>query len=186
MILTTGMAHPRKLIRHAVAALLLGKTAAGDRVTRTRVEPNKKHELPAISVYTPNEPVTEGGTSAPRELTRELKVEITAWAAHTAASPADDALDDLAEQIEAAMDAERYIDNLVADSVLEDTEFTMLNEGGADPLTGAITLTYSVTYRTQPADGESAEFLHAGVTTQVAGADDDNVASDLINVRGTP
>src|SRR5882724_2800579 len=105
------MAHPRKLIRHAaVATLVAANTAAGARVKATRVEPNKKSELPALAVYTLGEQTDKDSEMfAPRELTRDLKLEITGWVSHTDADPADDKMDDLAEQIEAAMDDNRYI-----------------------------------------------------------------------------
>lgn len=108
MILTAVMAHQRQLIRNAVAAMLVaGSTAAGARVTTTRVEPHKKTELPAISVYSLSEEVKEW--EAPRELTRELKLEIAGWVAHSDTYPADQAMDDLAAQIEAVMNADWYL-----------------------------------------------------------------------------
>ncbi|MGN6105198.1 MAG: hypothetical protein ACTHU0_08845, partial [Kofleriaceae bacterium] len=118
------MAHPRKLIRHAVVAQLVGATAAGARVQATRVEPLRKGKLPTISVYTLHEPIDQDASAAtnPRELTRTVKVEIAGWVAHSDALPVDDAMDDLAEQIEAAMDADPYLGGKAGDSILEETE----------------------------------------------------------------
>lgn len=189
MILHGGMAHPRKVIRHAVRDLLVGVTAAGARVTATRVEPHRKGELPAISVYTLREPVEEASvTTAPRELTRDVKVEITGWVAHSDAVPVDDAMDDLAEQIEAAMDADRFVGDLAAESVLEGTEMQVLDEGGADPLVGVIKLTYSVTYRTSPADpADPDDLISVGTTHELVGGVADTVpAENLTTVQEAP
>lgn len=111
MILTFGMAHQRKLIRKSVVALLVsGGTAAGARVKSTRVEPHKKSQLPAIAVYTLKEPVDPASKdTAPRELTRDLKLEVVGWVGVTDPDTVDDAMDDLAEQIEAAMEANRWL-----------------------------------------------------------------------------
>lgn len=187
MILTAGMAHPRKLIRQAVVAQLAGATAAGARVQGTRVEPHRKSQLPAISVYTLREPVdldASAGT-APRELTRDVKVEIVGWVAHSDANPVDDAMDDLAEQIEAAMDADPYLGGKAGDSVLEETVMQVLEDDGrSDPLIGIVTLTYSVTYRTSPAAPDDLDdFNRVGATHQIVGAGDDNAAHDEFVVQ---
>lgn len=180
------MAHPRKLIRHAIVGLLTNATSAGTRVSATRVDPHKKTELPALSVYTLSEPVDPASAiTSPRELTREVKVEIAGWVAHSQALPVDDAMDDLAEQIELAMDADPYILGTAGDSVLENTEMTV--EAG-DPLVGIVTLTYSVTYRTFVDQTVATDdFLRAGVTTKVVGGVADTAPlSDLVTVQEPP
>lgn len=109
MILTALMAHQRKLIRQAVVALLASAgTAAGARVKGTRVEPIRAGQLPSISVYALSES-SDSAETAPIELTRELKLEIAGWVAHADAHPVDDAMDDLAEQIEAAMSSNYWL-----------------------------------------------------------------------------
>jgi hypothetical protein len=189
VILTTGMAHPRKEIRHAVVALLTNATAADARVQGTRVEPHKKSQLPAISVYTLREPVDQDASAgtAPLELTRDVKVEITGWVAHSDELPVDDAMDDLAEEIEAAMDADRYLGGKAGDSILEETVMQVLEEDGrSDPLIGIVTLTYSVTYRTSPAAPSDLEdFLSVDAKHRIAGAVEANQARDQFVVQET-
>lgn len=175
MILTALMAHQRKLIRHAVVEqLIAANTAAGARVLGTRVEPTKKSQLPTISVYTLGEETDMelSEQSAPRELTRDLVLEIAAWVAHSDTYPADDAMDDIAEQIEASMDADRYIGvppaNTAAESILTGCVMTVLEEDGkSDPLLGLVTLTYKVTYRTRPSvtGGNVQDLDTVGITT---------------------
>lgn len=187
------MAHPRKIIRHAVVALLTGVTAAGDRVFSTRVEPLKKRPLPSLSVYALGEPVRDGGSNtAPRELTRDVRVEIAGWVAHSDSLSVDDAMDDLAEQIEAAMDADPYLAGAAGDSILESTEMEVSNDG--DRLIGIVALTYSVTYYTSPAAPANLDdFERAGVTIALPTIADanidvpatdpnDNSAKDLVDI----
>jgi hypothetical protein len=183
------MAHPRKLIRHATVAALTGATAAGARVQGTRVDPMRPGRLPAISVYTLRELVDEdSAVSTPLELVRDVKVEIAGWVAHSEAVPVDDAMDDLAEQIEAAMDANRNLGGTAADSFLESTELQVRAEDGkSDPLVGIVTLTYSVTYRTSPAAPDDLEdFLRVGAEHRIVGAVAANAANDRFTVQETP
>lgn len=123
MILTALMAHQRKLIRKAVAALLISaNTAAGARVKATRVEPNKATQLPAISVYTLKDDTDEASAeTAPIELTRKLNLEIACEVAHTDSYTVDDRMDDIAEQVEAAMASDYYITQALAITAVDHT-----------------------------------------------------------------
>jgi hypothetical protein len=181
------MAHPRKEIRHAVRDLLAAAaTAAGDHVTATRIFPYRKGDLPAISVYTLEETIDEeSAESAPRELLRSIDLEVAGFV--HAGSAVDDAMDDLAEQIEAAMDADPTFGGKAADSFLRST--TMGLTGDGDTIAGMVTLTYDVTYRTTPADPveDVDEFLTADVVHNPGGnVHPDDRAEDLINVRPAP
>ena len=93
-----------------------------------------------------------------------------------------DAVDDLTEQVEAVMDANRFLDGEAGDTVLEDTEIQVHDDRG-DPLIAVATLTYVVTYRTTPGVTATDDFLVADTTTQIGGAGDDNTARDQVNVR---
>jgi hypothetical protein len=178
------MAHQRKEIRHAIAELLIAAgTAAGSRVSRTRVDAHKRSELPAISVYALSESSQADG-SAPRELARDARVEIVGWVQHTEAVPADDAMDDLAEQIETAMDADRFVGGLAADTELTGTEIQIrAEEGKSSPLVGQVTLAYAVTYRTSPTPpADLADFERAKVTHRIVGTGDNNAATEEFDV----
>lgn len=191
------MAHPRKLIRHAIVALLKGATDAGQRVDGTRTEPHRKTPtgvlFPAISVYTLREPVDtdKSGQTSPRALYRAAKVEIVIWVSAPAGSlePTDlaDPMDDMCEQVEAAMEADRYLgglqNGLARDTILENTELAVRGGEGADPMVGVVTLTYSVEYRSTPAKLATDEFLRAHVKNQMPGVEDAGAAVSDINVR---
>jgi hypothetical protein len=179
------VAHQRKLIRQAIVArLLAANTAAGDRVTSTRIDPHKKTRLPAISVYCLREPVVDPGMdSSIRELTRDAKFEIVAWVRHSDSLPAADAIDDIAEQIENAMSSDETMGGAASDSSLESTEIEIADEGGPDPLVGIVALTYSVIYRTSPVDGTADTFVTAGERFRPPEMTVDNDMQDLFNVQ---
>lgn len=64
--------HVRTQIRLAAcSALVLAATLAGDRVMASRAMPWREVELPALSVYTDDEEISESN-AAPRELDREI------------------------------------------------------------------------------------------------------------------
>lgn len=182
------MAHPRTLLREAVVAQLTDATAAGSRVYDTQIDPHRKGSLPAISVYTLSEPVEpDAANTAPRELTRVPNVEIAGWVSGGDGSAVARAMDNLAGEIEAAMDADRYFAGTAGESVLEGTEMEIRAENGrSDPLIGIVVLTYSVTYRTIPAVALD-DFLRVKATHRVVGGVSDTVpASDEFTVQEAP
>lgn len=181
------MLHQRHVIRHAVRDVLDGATAAEERVSTTRVLPYRRSELPAISVYTLEEAVDleETTTSAPRELTRELQLEIAGWV--EPGGSVDDSMDALALEIETAMHADPYLGDTVAECLLVGTTMSLLDEG--EKLLGLVTLTYAVTYRTlaPEANEELDDFLVADVTTNLANeVHEDNAARDEVVVQELP
>lgn len=184
------MAHQRKLIRQAaVAKLIAAATSAGARVYPTRVAPLRKDLLPAIAVYTEDEEVDPDseGTST-RELKRYVELVVEGYVAHTSALSADDGMDDLAEQIEAAIDADPNLNSTVGDHgcFLERTE-TGFADGSSDPLIGVVKLTYRALYRTSPAEAGSSPtdaFLTADVKyTPPGGVADTPVLEDTVTVQ---
>jgi hypothetical protein len=185
------MAHPRKLIRHAVVALLAAAdTAAADRVQGTRIEPHKKSALPALSVYTLNDPVVEEEGSELEDM-HELELEVVGWVAHTEALTADDAMDDLAEAVEAAMNGalDGELAGKATDVRLVGTTMEVIEDNArTDPQVGIVVLTYAVKYRADLAasTGELDEFKRVKADHRIAGAVEANQASDKFTVQETP
>lgn len=168
------MPHPRALARKAVVARLMNATSAGTRVFNTRIDAYKKTEIPAISVYTPSEAV-DGDSEGrePRELKRELVVEIAGCVPHSAGHHVADAMDAMSLEIETAMDVDRGLDGTAGECILESTEMDVLKD--ADPVVGVVLLTYRVTYRTEPAALTLDDFLRMKATNQIVGGVDDTV-----------
>lgn len=182
------MAHPRQLIRYAIrAALLAADTAAEDRIYKTRVLPLRRTQLPAISIYTLEESVAgDSAQTAPRELTRTAPVVIEAWIANQAGIDLDDAMDDLALEIETAMHADPYLGDTAGDSILADTVLEVIEQG--DRKLGLVSLTYDVTYRTlapeAPSLDELDDFLSMQATHNLGGdVHEDDQAIDLFAVQ---
>ncbi len=187
MILTALMAHPRKLIRHAVVALLAGAaTAAGVRVTGTRVDPHKGSQLPAISVYTLND-VVEEDVSTTAEDAHELEIEIVGWVAHSEAVPVDDAMDDLAEQIEAAMTSDPFLGGKVSELVFKGTTMEVREDDGrGNPLVGIVALVYTAKYAGDLATEDPAnldDFLEVDAQHRPVDIVEENQAHDQFVVQ---
>lgn len=146
----------RKTIRKKVVEILKGNTAVGDRVFPNASIPPWSDELPVILVYPRSESASEYA-DAPRELERELSLELELIAAgpeenEDAGSPEnlekslEDILDDLAEEVEGLLAADETFGGVCDDSVLTNTEFEF-DRSGAQPI-GSARLTYLVTYYT--------------------------------------
>lgn len=172
------MAHQRTLIRYAYIAALTGATAAGARVYNTRVDPHRKGALPALSVYTLGEESADT-SSTPRELARAVRVEIAGWASGTDSGEVADALDVIAAQVEAVIDADPYLGGAASDSVLESTTIEIREDDGrSSPLIGIVTLTYSVSYYTSPAAPSLDDFIRAGAVHKFVGSTEDGAPRD--------
>jgi len=165
------MAHQRKLIRNAtVAQLLAAGTAAGSRIESTRMIPHRRYEGTALGVYTPEETVENTETrTAPRELYRMATLVIEGVVAASSGAEAADALDDLAEQVEAALDADDTLGRTCEESLLQSTDLEVAEDG--QKTVGLLRLTYSAFYHQFAPTAVSAPdaFLTANVKTNLGG-----------------
>jgi hypothetical protein len=138
------MAHPRKLIRHAVVARLQADIPTlAAKIFPNRITPLFQSALPCIVVYTLKEPA-EVCVESPREYRRDLQVIIEALA--TADNSLDDTLDDLCEQIENSIFKEETFGGLVTDTLLTESEVVLLGDG--EKKIGAAQITLSMPYNT--------------------------------------
>ena len=97
--------HQRKVIRKAITAALDGETVAGSNVFSTQKLLYVQDDLPAIAVYAENESSTWDQT-APRELDRKPIFIVESIV--DAGENVDDAMDDMAEEIEKVMDTDPF------------------------------------------------------------------------------
>lgn len=145
------MAHQRKLIRDAVIATLkAGSTAAGQRVFGNRARMILKNELPAILVYTRNEPV-EISAESPREFKRSLALSIELIASADDEDTLDDVLDDLAEEVENLLFVDETQGGVATDTILGETEIETAADGEKPVGMAKITLTLPY-FQRLPAD----------------------------------
>lgn len=139
--------HYRKQIRNAMQQALIGQTAAGSNVFTSRSRPIleilQKREL-VLSVYTADERSQRDGTGYLLE--RDLMVSIEGMAG--GGDDLDDVLDDLADEVEAVVNADPTLGNLLADDlVLESTSVEISARGNMQ--VGAFRLDFATKYQTQ-------------------------------------
>ena len=145
----------RKTIRKKIVEILKDKTDVGDAVFPNASVPPWHSELPVILVYSQKETSTEYAI-APKELERDLSIEIQIIATGPeenkelatpgASKSLEDILDDIAQQVEDAMDVDDSLQDTVDDSILTGTEQEFDSAGGSPE--GSCRLTYSITYFT--------------------------------------
>lgn len=141
------MAHARTQIRNAVAAQLGGLPLTGAHVFVNRLHKLVKADLPALIVRTDDESIDAIGIGFPSPLERRLVLGIECVAIANAAL--DTTLDDLIEQVEAAMSASPSAVELggLAKSVrLQSVAIDI--EADADVPVGRAELRYEITYFT--------------------------------------
>lgn len=139
------MAHRRTQIRDQVVAQLTA-ASIGATVSKSRVHNWQLSDLPAVSVYTLNEPVQTDAVSN-RKQRRALAVVIDIHAETD--GDVDDDLDALCVAVEKAMEADWRLNGLALSSFLERTTIGL--SGEADDRHGLARLEYTVNYRTLPA-----------------------------------
>lgn len=169
--------HERQAIRDALVAALTGKTPAGTNVFKTRVEPFRQAQLPAVHLYIDSESVEEeSATTAPRELKRTAIVGIDGWLA--VEPDLDDRLDDFALAIEAALDADPWLNETASAVILSSTEMGLSVQG--DRKLGCVHLEFAVTYFSPVRTGAPADiFDTAGITTVVGEQQPETVKTDI-------
>ncbi|WP_316205996.1 hypothetical protein [Bradyrhizobium sp. SZCCHNR3058] len=168
------MAHPRKLIRAAFADRLKTRTRAESRVYKSRLAPVSEEELkedgPAILVYARMEKAdkdkdygVEGdATYVERELT------LVTEAMLVAGDEVDDALDDMAEEMEAAI--QDFIVPGFESAVirLRESDIDVVTEQVKRPI-GAIGLVWQIKYWTNWRPRSTANDLGADMEAFLRG-----------------
>jgi hypothetical protein len=141
------MSHKRQIIRDAIINQLNDKTDAGSNVYGNRAKPLFDQSIPAILVYSKQENILEDQYNIDGYAALKRDLEIAIEAVIIASDEFDQKLDDIASQIESALDGFE-ITNRKADLIkLKSTEIDYSIEGSK--IYGAVRLTYSVIYRTE-------------------------------------
>ncbi|MCP4228733.1 MAG: hypothetical protein GY771_01110 [bacterium] len=137
------MAHARQSIRDEAKTMLTGLLTTGANVFKFRVYPMEAASLPGLIIFTNEEESEPASQGATREYLRELSLSVEGYAKATA--DVDDVLDTIAAEVEAAIEADRKLNGLAIDTVLESTAFDLNGEG--EKQAGVITLTYKILYK---------------------------------------
>lgn len=164
--------HPRTMIRAALADRLRGATDAEDRVylNPTTLLRNRQPRLPAIAIMMLGETVDDASyQTAPREITRLLDISVCAYVSGNGGEELSDRLDEIAEQIEAAISADDSLGCGVDDCVLVETAVNLPMQG--DTSVAAIDLVWRVTYRSyMPAEVSLDRYERSSIKYDVGGA----------------
>jgi hypothetical protein len=127
------------IVQGLVALLIAANTAAGTRVTNTRVDPYKKADRPALSVYARNDQVNESASSEMEEA-HDAEIEIVG-----SADPV--AIGSLMAQVGVVVRADPYLGGLASDSGITRTNIQVVaTDGHSDPLVAFSVLILSVRY----------------------------------------
>jgi hypothetical protein len=142
------MAHPRKLIREEIVSILKSEvpSVADTSIFESRIEPIfDRAILPAIAVYTKSES-SEAFNDHHRIYQRDLEIAVEILVQGN--NDTDDAIDDICEEIEAALNSTRHERSSNYQSIeLTQTEVAFLAEGSRPK--AAARLTFLIKYETQ-------------------------------------
>lgn len=136
--------HVREQIRDRVVTLVTGLTTTGSRVYPSRKYPLDDDLFPGLCVYTLNEEIDEEEGKLSGIQFRSVDVVIEGYDALT--SGLDDALDDIAKEIETALFADRFLSGKVHALDLASTEVDLSVEA-VKPV-GMIKLIFRARYLT--------------------------------------
>jgi len=135
--------HVRKQIRNAVKGALQGLATTGDRVFVSRVYPLAQAQLPGLLIFTPGE--DSGREDSPTETMRDMTLQVHGLV--KISEGLEDELDDIAMEVEQALDALGEAGLAKIYHGIQGTISTLAGEDVDQPH-GAIAMEFLYTYRT--------------------------------------
>ena len=144
------MAHIRKLIRDDIETTLTGLTTTGSNVFASRVYPIQTAKMPGLCIYTSSETIEAQTIKPPRGLIRSLEVSVEAY---VESAVADDVLDTIAAEVEAAMTTDLTRGGNAKDTRLVSFEADFAGEGERPVVVGRFI--FEILYSTTEADAET-------------------------------
>jgi len=132
------MTHRRKTVRDAFAAAATGLALTGSRVYKTRSYALAPDELPALRVSTPTEQM-DAESSGFSVVPGIGRIRLLCEAVAKAGSAADDQVDAICEQVEAAMEANRTLSGAVMSLRLVDFDQQESTESDQPVVVGRMT-----------------------------------------------
>ncbi|MGB0600492.1 MAG: hypothetical protein ACPGLY_27765 [Rubripirellula sp.] len=144
------MAHIRKLIRDNIETTLTGLSTTGSNVFASRVYPIQTARMPGLCIYTSSETIEAQTIKPPRGLIRSLEVSVEAY---VESATADDVLDGIAAEVEAAMTTDLTRGGNAKDTRLVSFEADFAGEGERPVVVGRFI--FEIVYSTQETDAET-------------------------------
>jgi len=146
------MSHVRQKIREYFEAHLTGLTTTGSNVYASRVYPLTNAKLPALLIYTQSETVEESSFSKKRVQTRSLEVIVEGYV--RAISTFDDVIDTICTEVETQVLDDPELGGLAINTEL--SSVTAMYSGEAEQPVATVNLTFTVQYRTETGQPETA------------------------------
>lgn len=144
------MAHIRKLIRDNIETTLTGLGTTGSNVFASRVYPIQTAKMPGLCIYTSSETIEAQTIKPPRGLIRSLEVSVEAY---VESATADDVLDQIAAEVEAAMTTDLTRGGYAKDTRSVSFEAEFAGEGERPVVVGRFI--FEIVYSTQETDAET-------------------------------
>lgn len=139
------MSHLRKQIRDKIITLVTGLATTGANVFNSRSYPLQSSELPGLCVYTKSEETDDEEGKLDIFDDRSLNVSIQAYDRVSDGLP--DTLDDIAEEVETAILANEFLDDLAVQTDVIGFTTDFVSDG--ENRFGMMELTVRVRYRTE-------------------------------------
>lgn len=131
----------RTQIREAIKTILMGQTACGDNVYSNRTSAYWKSELPCISIFMAEEPLSPRDMSQKTYIRKpDISIEIRAEANENL----DEILDEVNDKIEELILANSNLNGTVQGLVFTNIDFETANDGTTN--IGILTLSIQVQY----------------------------------------
>lgn len=144
------MAHIRKLIRDNIETTLTGLSTTGSNVFASRVYPIQTAKMPGLCIYTSSETIEAQTIKPPRGLIRSLEVSVEAY---VESATADDVLDGIAAEVEAAMTTDLTRGGNAKDTRFVSFEADFSGEGERPVVVGRFI--FEIVYSTYETDAET-------------------------------
>lgn len=184
------MTHQRKVIREAMASMLVNQGPWLDKVFTNRMRmlsarPNPRSDrsqLPALIIYTRNEKA-EIFNVAPREY--KCSIDVIIEIVTDASDDVDDLLDSMAETVERILGRDDTIAGTADDCVYTGTDMTIVDDK-VERAIGAVALTFQATYYRNAPDGPNDGAPDGGYNTTLSDLGKVNVDYSLDNKQDDP
>ena len=174
--LLSGQDPERTAIRDRVVKKLKAETAAADRVYGSRILPLPEADLPALLVYTQNEPSIEVFAESPRVFDRTLQLIVEIIAMQS--DQLDAQLDAIARIVETIVLADRLQGGFARDTLLSSITVQFSEEGAVSA--ASCQITFNVMYQTSVEDLVGDDLETAQIGWDLAAPDGQKEAEDTI------
>jgi hypothetical protein len=144
--------HAIEQIRGAFVTALTGLSTTGPNVFPSRVYPSDDQSLPAICIFTLGDSVARHGPRSTGVQVREVTVRVEGRSKLGAADVIEDALDSIAEEIEAALGADLTLGGLVLWAGLASSSKTISDD--LEVPSGILAQTWTCRYLVNASDPE--------------------------------